>query len=363
VTQLAGSDRDTAPLKRSLASWFFERRFMLCDVTPYARVSMVNLDALATSIGADASSDIPLTDDSVAPKHARLERRDGRLMLLDLKSTGGSFVNGVRTMRAELVDGDRVRFGSREFVVSARTVVLWPRFAGVLVGPLFLTGLVGALVWWTGRREIERARTAKREEIEQTALASVETGIEEFRGARYDLAAGRLRYAADLLLLSETFPPGMSLEQPNRLFQDIVLRLPEADRDFDFEAVFDSASAATRRSEFAHLPDSVYVYREVQRIAVEVGQSENVPKGFAEKVWQYVQESQRYPLSFETRLKRSRTVQPKIEANPEDRGTSGSVRLRPMGGERTGSDDREWKECQRALAAHGRDGEGEESHR
>jgi membrane-bound lytic murein transglycosylase D len=160
------------------------------------------------------------------------------------------------------------------------------------------------------RAQERQAVAKKRVQVERAAVAALEDGIAGYRQRRFDLACGHLRYAADLLLLCKAVPSGATLERANVLFAQIARQLPAADRGFDFAAVFDSATAAEGRAEIESLSDSAYVLREVQRIAVEVGQSQDVPAGFAAGVWLYVQETMSHPGKFEAALRRSVTIQP-----------------------------------------------------
>lgn len=71
-----------------------------------------------TTIGRDPFSTIPLADDFVSLKHARIERRNSGFVLVDMQSRNGCFVNGTRVMEAVLVEGDRLRFGTTDFYFS-----------------------------------------------------------------------------------------------------------------------------------------------------------------------------------------------------------------------------------------------------
>lgn len=62
-------------------------------------------------IGRKGDSDIQLCDPRVSRRHARLELEGGKLVLTDLGSLNGTFVNGSRTERAELKTGDLIRLG------------------------------------------------------------------------------------------------------------------------------------------------------------------------------------------------------------------------------------------------------------
>jgi FHA domain len=73
-----------------------------------------------SEIGREAGAAIRLGDDSVSRRHAVLERREGRLVVADLGSTNGTWVNSTRLDGSgELRDGDEVRFGSVALQLSA----------------------------------------------------------------------------------------------------------------------------------------------------------------------------------------------------------------------------------------------------
>ena len=61
-------------------------------------------------IGRDADCDFTVASDSASRRHAQLEVREGRLVVTDLGSTNGTFVNGQRVQERVLRVGDEVRF-------------------------------------------------------------------------------------------------------------------------------------------------------------------------------------------------------------------------------------------------------------
>ena len=71
-------------------------------------------DALVVGRGADV--DLRLVDAAVSRRHARLSVTDATVMLEDLGSTNGTFVNGRKVDAAALRDGDRLTFGSSTVV-------------------------------------------------------------------------------------------------------------------------------------------------------------------------------------------------------------------------------------------------------
>jgi hypothetical protein len=71
-----------------------------------------SLDQNVTSIGRDPSSDITVSHAQVSRQHARLVRQGNAMVVEDLGSTNGTFVNGVRlTAPHTLGNGDAVSLG------------------------------------------------------------------------------------------------------------------------------------------------------------------------------------------------------------------------------------------------------------
>jgi len=71
-----------------------------------------------TTIGSDDSNDFVVPDGSASRQHAVIRSRRGRLELADLKSTNGTFLNGVRvTTPVKFGPGDEIRFGGCKFLV------------------------------------------------------------------------------------------------------------------------------------------------------------------------------------------------------------------------------------------------------
>jgi len=68
------------------------------------------------SIGREAGNAVQLDDHEVSRRHAEIRRVGPNHVLTDLGSSNGTFVNDLRTSRAELAAGDRIRVG-RTFLV------------------------------------------------------------------------------------------------------------------------------------------------------------------------------------------------------------------------------------------------------
>jgi hypothetical protein len=62
-------------------------------------------------IGRNPDADLVIADDLVSRRHARLVYEDGELVVEDLGSTNGTFVNGARVTRGPVVEGDRLLVG------------------------------------------------------------------------------------------------------------------------------------------------------------------------------------------------------------------------------------------------------------
>jgi len=69
------------------------------------------------NIGRAEYNDLVIPDGSVSTSHAKLQRREGVWMLIDLESTNGTFVDGERiTGETALAPGALVRFGDVQVV-------------------------------------------------------------------------------------------------------------------------------------------------------------------------------------------------------------------------------------------------------
>ncbi len=63
-------------------------------------------------IGRSSDLDMVLVEDMVSRKHARIVANEGELVIEDLSSTNGTFVNGEKVHRARLKEGDRILIGT-----------------------------------------------------------------------------------------------------------------------------------------------------------------------------------------------------------------------------------------------------------
>jgi hypothetical protein len=72
----------------------------------------VILNEQVISIGRQPESTIVLADPNVSRNHAEIRPRGLGFVVVDLNSTNGSRVNGIRVTEQELVDGDELTFGN-----------------------------------------------------------------------------------------------------------------------------------------------------------------------------------------------------------------------------------------------------------
>jgi FHA domain len=85
----------------------------------------IDIDRARITIGRVAGNDLLLVDDKVSRHHAVIELQDGgRVVLRDLDSRNGTFIDGVRlTGSRDLMGGERLQFGDEELRVEATPVV------------------------------------------------------------------------------------------------------------------------------------------------------------------------------------------------------------------------------------------------
>jgi pSer/pThr/pTyr-binding forkhead associated (FHA) protein len=109
-----------------------ENRWLIMTEGPQAGQHFV-LDQDWTTIGRDPGSNIVVVDPQISRQHARITRQQGFLVIEDLGSTNGTFVNGARLTRAHtLVAGDVVGLGNsvtlsyREAAANGDTAMAQP---------------------------------------------------------------------------------------------------------------------------------------------------------------------------------------------------------------------------------------------
>lgn len=73
----------------------------------------VPLESPEISLGRSEESDIVLVADEVSRHHAKISQRGGKVILQDLKSMNGTYVNRQRVVERVLADQDEIWFGSK----------------------------------------------------------------------------------------------------------------------------------------------------------------------------------------------------------------------------------------------------------
>ncbi|MGE4131082.1 MAG: sigma 54-interacting transcriptional regulator [Bdellovibrionales bacterium] len=73
------------------------------------------------TIGRNPSNHIVLDDEFVSGCHARIERREGRVILRDMRSRNGTYLNGRRIFEAFLTGRDQIRIGQSELKFLTET--------------------------------------------------------------------------------------------------------------------------------------------------------------------------------------------------------------------------------------------------
>src|SRR3984885_5283976 len=83
-----------------------------------ATLKEVPLGTRPVTIGRAPDNDIPIDNLAVSNYHARVYVEAGSLVIEDLNSLNGSFLNEIRVERAMLKDGDTILIGKHEIMVD-----------------------------------------------------------------------------------------------------------------------------------------------------------------------------------------------------------------------------------------------------
>ena len=94
-------------------------RASLREVRPDRSSRTITFDGRPLTIGRATDNGVVLRDGRASRHHARIDGRRGSLVLTDLGSTNGSFVNDRRVDAVALGEGDRIRLGATILVVEA----------------------------------------------------------------------------------------------------------------------------------------------------------------------------------------------------------------------------------------------------
>jgi len=81
------------------------------------------VEALPVLLGRGGRATVRIEDPSVSREHARLFTSGGKLFIADLNSSNGTYLNGTKVTRAEVVDGDTIRLGGVELILAGSVTV------------------------------------------------------------------------------------------------------------------------------------------------------------------------------------------------------------------------------------------------
>src|SRR5262249_26461111 len=88
-------------------------------------------DKQEINVGRVQGNDLLLPKGNVSKRHARLLMRDGRIIVTDLKSTNGTYVNGRKIAQATIVrEGDKIYVGDFVLRVELSAPMASPRPPG-----------------------------------------------------------------------------------------------------------------------------------------------------------------------------------------------------------------------------------------
>ncbi len=89
------------------------------EIRPDQSSRTISFDGRPLTIGRAPDNRVVLRDGRASRHHARIDARRGSLVLTDLGSTNGSYVNDRRVESVALGEGDRIRLGATVLVVEA----------------------------------------------------------------------------------------------------------------------------------------------------------------------------------------------------------------------------------------------------
>jgi ABC-type multidrug transport system ATPase subunit/pSer/pThr/pTyr-binding forkhead associated (FHA) protein len=89
---------------------------------PQLKIEKVGLDKDCITIGRDPSNDVVIDHPVVSKKHAEIIKQNGKVILVDLGSTNGTFVNGIKVKRHQLQELDRIVIGPSELHFSGASL-------------------------------------------------------------------------------------------------------------------------------------------------------------------------------------------------------------------------------------------------
>jgi hypothetical protein len=105
-------------------------RATIREIRPDQSSRTIAFDGRPLTIGRASDNGVVLRDGRASRHHARIDGRRGSLVLSDLGSTNGSFVNDRRVDSIALGEGDRIRVGTTTLLVEAIADPVQPGSSG-----------------------------------------------------------------------------------------------------------------------------------------------------------------------------------------------------------------------------------------
>jgi len=95
----------------------------------------IPLEKPVINIGRRSTNDIILQDPMVSRDHAQLRAQQGRYLLFDLSSTGGTYINNHRVHTATLKPGDVIRLGKTILVYNQESLMIPDETKAAVIPP------------------------------------------------------------------------------------------------------------------------------------------------------------------------------------------------------------------------------------
>ncbi len=98
---------------------------------PELKIEKVDLTKDRITIGRDAANDVVIRHPVVSKQHAEIVKQNGKVFVIDLGSTNGTFVNGIKVKRHQLQELDRIVIGSSELRFTGASLSCAPDTSAV----------------------------------------------------------------------------------------------------------------------------------------------------------------------------------------------------------------------------------------
>jgi predicted Zn finger-like uncharacterized protein len=112
AVEAAGSDEPEAPELPQLPPLPRDQRFSLAVIAGSQAGSVFPITKSRVYLGRGSAADVQVKDSEVSRKHAMLEVRGAKVVLVDLGATNGTWVDGERASEAEIPNQGEFTLGS-----------------------------------------------------------------------------------------------------------------------------------------------------------------------------------------------------------------------------------------------------------